>query len=73
VFKRFPGKFSGEAKHVLGMSMKRDRGVRTISISQPHLVKGALARFGQEGSVPWHRVCLATCLPPHVQSRLIDE
>jgi hypothetical protein len=58
VCKRFPSKFFGEAKHVLGMSIERDRGAKTISILQPHLVEGALARISQEGSVPC--ACLLT-------------
>jgi hypothetical protein len=66
VFKRFPCKFFGAAKRVLGMRIQRDREAKTISISQPHLVEGILARFGQEGSVP--RACpLRVKLPSDTQ------
>jgi hypothetical protein len=50
VFKTFPGKYFGEAHNPLGISIERDRKARTISIAQPRLVEGALARFGQERS-----------------------
>ena len=42
----------GEAHHVLGMSIKRDRKAKTLFISQPKYVENVLQRFGMKDCKP---------------------
>ena len=46
--RRFEMVDKGEAHHVLGMSIKRDRKAKTLFISQPKYVENVLQRFGMQ-------------------------
>ena len=50
--RRFEMVDKGEAHHVLGMSIKRDRKAKTLFISQPKYVENVLQRFGMEDCKP---------------------
>ena len=58
--RRFEMVDKGEAHHVLGMSIERDRKAKTLFTSQPKYVENVLQRFGMEDckpvSTPWNRV-----------------
>ena len=42
----------GEIHYLLGMSIKRDRESRTLTISQPNYVEKVLRKFGMENCKP---------------------
>ena len=46
--RRFKVEDQGEVHYILGMSVKRDRKSRTLSISQPKYLEGILKRFNME-------------------------
>ena len=50
--KRFKVDDMGEVSYVLGMSVKRDRDTRTLTISQPKYLEGVLKRFRMETCKP---------------------
>ena len=50
--KRFKVDDMGEVSYVLGMSVKRNRNERTLTINQPKYVKGVLKRFVMETCKP---------------------
>ena len=49
---RFEMVDKGEAHHVLGMSIKRDRKAKTLFTSQPKYLEHVLQRFGMEDCKP---------------------
>ncbi len=49
---RFDMVDQGEISYLLGMSIKRDRQSRTLTISQPSYLEKVLKRFGMENSKP---------------------
>ncbi len=42
----------GEVSYVLGMSVKRNRETRTLTINQPKYLEGVLKRFGMQECKP---------------------
>ena len=50
--KRFEMVDQGEIRYLLGMSIKRDRKSRTLTISQPTYLQRVMKRFGMENSKP---------------------
>ena len=50
--KRFKVEDQGEVHYVLGISVKRDRKSRLLSINQPKYLEGILKRFNMENSKP---------------------
>ena len=50
--KRFKVEDLGEVDYILGMSVKRDRKARTLTINQPKYLEGILKRFGMDQCKP---------------------
>ncbi|CAB4037181.1 Hypothetical predicted protein [Paramuricea clavata] len=50
--KRFQVEDMGEVSYVLGMSVKRNREARTLTINQPKYLEGVLKRFGMQECKP---------------------
>ena len=50
--RRFDVEDLGEVNYVLGMLVKRDRKLRTLTISQPKYLEGILKRFNMEHCKP---------------------
>ena len=50
--KRFKVDDMGEVSYVLGMSVKRNRDERTLTINQPKYLEGVFKRFGVETCKP---------------------
>ena len=50
--KRFKVEDLGEVGYILGMSVKRDRKARTLTINEPKYLEGILKRFGMDQCKP---------------------